>query len=69
MSKRHFERIAAIIARARDEGDAATADRIAADLAAYFATANPRFDRERFIASTRISAREIEKALDLEGDR
>lgn len=61
MSKKHYEAIAAIIASTyrnaalyNDAGRLETLETTAARLADYFATDNPRFDRERFLAACGI---------------
>lgn len=49
MTRKHFEAIALILKTQREEHDAETAERIADDLAGYFAGVNPNFDRARFL--------------------
>ena len=54
MTKKHFETIAAIIRRLStiavpDESGQGMLSAVAVDLADYFATVNPNFDRERFL--------------------
>lgn len=46
MSRKHFERIAAIIAKIPNESIRAM---VAADLATYFAEINEKFDTVRFL--------------------
>lgn len=47
MTRKHFEAIAAIIDAQRDIG--VEIQGTANELAAFFATENPNFDRERFL--------------------
>lgn len=47
MSRKHFIAIAAMLRAYHDAGDDMTA--IASDMAHVFASANPRFDRARFM--------------------
>lgn len=61
MTKQHFEAIAAILGRYHidnaaegfDMGYADAGFGITSDLADYFESVNPRFDREKFIAAVR----------------
>lgn len=54
MTKRHFEAIAQILQAARAI-DPRTVQFVANDLADYFATENPRFDRARFLAACEVA--------------
>jgi hypothetical protein len=59
MQKRHFEAIAKAFAdRSYDHCDDYQACRegIAKELANYFATVNPRFDRARFLIACKVEA-------------
>ena len=54
-TKKHYKAIAEIVVRARKNPNLATVDghcrQIASDLANYFATDNPRFDRDKFLSA------------------
>lgn len=55
MTKKHFEAIAAVLKRARDEearGYKTDAESIAYDLASCFKKFNANFDAKRFIEAT-----------------
>ena len=55
MSRKDFVAVARALRGARngDCAESAVVDRAADELAAYFATRNPRFDRARFLAATK----------------
>lgn len=59
LSRKHYEAIAGIL-REQHGGDPNTHDYLvmydtASDLASYFATENPNFDRERFLKAAGVS--------------
>ena len=69
MTKKHYEAIAAILEKYRnaplyeaDYSDYRTAEHIAAELADYFATDNPRFDRARFWQACGIESCDKDKS-------
>ena len=49
MTRKHFKAIAEIINDAGDDVDAV--ERLAGDLASYFKSENPNFDRDRFLTA------------------
>jgi hypothetical protein len=64
LTKTHFEAIAAIVKRATTftdsgefvQGRNAACREMASELAVYFATQNPQFSRERFLAACGVEA-------------
>lgn len=61
LTKTHFESVAGIIAVAivaaeERAGDSAAVQLVAGKLADYFATTNPQFSRQRFLAACGIDA-------------
>ena len=50
-AKKHFEAIAAICEQVSIHGDADTVRWVATRMADYFASENPRFDREKFLTA------------------
>lgn len=53
-TRKHFKAVAKIIAGNRGQGVEYTLDNIASELADYFATQNPRFDRNRFMKACAV---------------
>lgn len=59
MTRKHYVRLAQILARPQTSPEARRAVReIALDLAAYLASENPRFDMGRFIAACGLDSGE-----------
>jgi hypothetical protein len=61
MTRRDFELIARVLARARLSLYSGTVDALAADFADELASANPAFDRERFLKATRADVLELSR--------
>jgi hypothetical protein len=51
MSRKHFEKIAAVIAEIKDDGERRA---VAITCGAAFSMACPRFDRSRFLAACKL---------------
>ena len=60
MTKKHFEAIAAILARRQRDYDSQQSDNdirlVAEDLANYFRSVNPNFDKARFLRAAGVQS-------------
>jgi hypothetical protein len=58
LTKRHFVAVAKVLADHESKGNSDDTARrcIARDLAAYFSTQNPLFDRSRFLTAAKVEA-------------